>query len=297
MKRLVVSVAVLLLCLACGGPTNPSPVEPPGGQPPLGFGDAVFVGAGDIGLCGSRGPASTAALIESMPGTVFTTGDNAYPLGSAADYQDCYHPTWGQFRDRTRPSPGNHEYDSPGAAPYYAYFGANAGPAGLGYYSFNLESWHIVSLNSEVGTDPGSAQMSWLIADLRTNSALCTLAYYHKPVFSSGEHGNHPHMLPIWRTLYENGVDVVLNGHDHNYERFAPQDDLGRLDAQRGIRQFVVGTGGTTLRSFATIRPNSEARAGVWGVLRLTLRPGRYDWNFLSVAGGSLSDSGSGQCH
>jgi hypothetical protein len=257
----------------------------------------VFVGAGDIGLCGSRGPASTAELIENIPGTVFTTGDNAYPLGSADDYQNCYQPTWGRFRDRTRPSPGNHEYDSPGAAPYYAYFGANAGPAGLGYYSFNLDSWHIVSLNSEVGTDPGSAQLSWLTADLRANATQCTLAYYHKPVFSSGTHGNNPHMLPIWRILFEHGVDVVLNGHDHDYERFAPQDDLGRHDPQRGIRQFVVGTGGTSLRPFAQIRPNSEARAGVWGVLRLTLSPGRYDWDFLSAAGGSLSDSGSGQCH
>jgi hypothetical protein len=228
---------------------------------------------------------------------VFTTGDNAYPLGSAEDYQNCYHPTWGRFRDRTRPSPGNHEYDSPGATPYYAYFGANAGPAGLGYYSFNLESWHIVSLNSEAGTDPGAAQLSWLTADLTANRTQCTLAYYHKPVFSSGAHGNNPHMLPISRVLFEHGVDVVLNGHDHNYERFAPQDDLGRHDPQRGIRQFVVGTGGTSLRPFEQIRPNSEARAGAWGVLRLTLRPGRYDWDFLSVAGGSLSDSGSGQCH
>jgi hypothetical protein len=255
-----------------------------------------LVGAGDIGFCDSRGPASTAELIENTPGTVFTAGDNAYPLGSAADFENCYHPNWGRFRDRTRPAPGNHEYDTAGAGPYFAYFGANAGPAGLGYYSYNLATWHIVSLNSQVGTDQGSAQMSWLLADLASSSGLCTLAYYHHPAFSSGAHGNHPHMMPIWRVLYDNGVDIVISGHDHNYERFAPQDGQGRSDPQRGIREFVVGTGGTTLRQFGAIRPNSESRLGVWGVLRLTLRPGSYDWNFLSVTGG-LSDSGIGACH
>ena len=296
MKRLPFAVVALVLCLACSGVTSPTPVDP-GGRPPTGSGDAVLVGAGDIGMCESRGSASTAELIESTPGTVFTAGDNAYPVGSAADFENCYHPTWGRFRDRTRPAPGNHEYDTPGAGPYFSYFGANAGPAGLGYYSFNLAAWHIVSLNSQVGTDPGSAQMAWLLADLAASSGLCTLAYYHHPVFSSGVHGNQAHMLPIWRVLYQNGVDVVVSAHDHDYERFAPQDDLGRFDAQRGIRQFVVGTGGATLRPFAAVRPNSEVRAGVWGVLRLTLRPGSYNWDFLSAAGGSLSDSGTGSCH
>lgn len=280
-------LALLAGCDRASGPRAPDPVA-----------DALLIAAGDIALCGSPADESTAELVQRLPGTVATLGDNAYPDGSARDYQQCYEPSWGRFRDRTRPSPGNHEYHTPGATGYFAYFGAAAGPAGDGYYSYDLGAWHIVSLNSNLGSIDAARQEAWLAADLRANPAPCTLAYFHHPRFSSGHHGDHPSLRPIWQILHQNGVDLVLSGHDHNYERFAPQDAQGVADPARGIRQFVVGTGGAALRAMRTPRPNSELRLNErYGALRLTLGASGYGWQFLAAPDGAVLDAGEGRCH
>jgi len=245
----------------------------------------------------------TARLIQSMGGTVFTTGDNAYFSGSAQEFRDCYEPTWGAFKGRTRPVLGNHEYEGAGPSPYFDYFGTqavlgtNSGPIGSGYYSFELGEWHAIALNSWLSVNEGSAQAQWLRADLAANRNKCTLAYWHYPLFTSGPNGNQNQMRPLWRILYEFDVDVVLNGHDHTYERFAPQNPDGAPDSARGIREFVVGTGGAMLYQFVTTMPNSERRiANTFGVLKLTLASGNYQWDFISGSG-AVSDSGSGTCH
>lgn len=259
-------------------------------------GDPVFVGAGDIASCGHNRDESTAQLLDNIPGTVFTTGDNAYPDGTLAQFNDCYGPTWGRHKDRTRPSPGNHDYHVNGAAGYFDYFGAAAGDRSKGYYSYNLGAWHIVSLNSEISQGAGSAQEQWLRADLAANPKVCTLAYWHKPRFSSGRHGNNAGSQALWQALYDYGADVVLNGHDHLYERFAPQNPNGQADA-RGIREFVVGTGGAGLYPFETIQPNSQVRNNTThGVLKLTLHSTSYDWQFIPIAGQTFTDSGSANC-
>lgn len=298
MTRLTFLVGALMLLVACSNAPAPTTPSPPPNPPPMGP-DAVLVGAGDIGRCGPDGhPDLTAALLDGIPGTVFTAGDNAYPHGSAADFTNCYHPTWGRHLTRTRPSPGNHDYDTPGAAGYFGYFGASAGPPGLGYYSYSLGRWHIIALNSEISAFPGSPQVEWLRADLTVNPTPCALAYFHTPVFGSGSNGSNPHMQAVWRVLYQFGVDVIVAAHNHSYERFAPQDPDGQPDLAAGIRQFVVGTGGTSLTGFPRIVANSEIRNDTtWGVLRLTLRAGQYDWQFVRAAGGSFSDSGTGSCH
>jgi calcineurin-like phosphoesterase family protein len=257
----------------------------------------VLVGAGDIANGGS-GAEATARLLDIIPGTVFAAGDNAYPDGSDADYAAYYQPTWGRHRTRTRPCPGNHEYHTPGATGYYNYFGANAGPSGLGYYSYDLGDWHIISLNSETSMSPGSAQEQWLRADLSANSRDCVLAYWHRPRFSSGTHGNSPDTQPLWQALYEAGAEIVVVGHDHNYQRFAPQTPTGVADPARGIREFVAGTGGAGHYAFGTPIANTEAyNTDTYGVLKLTLGPGTYSWEFVPVAGGTYTDSGGGTCH
>jgi len=263
---------------------------------------AVLVGAGDIADCTDlSGAEATAKLLEQIPGTVMAVGDLAYPDGSKKNFA-CYDKTWGRVKTRTRPAPGNHEFHVAGARPYFDYFGAAAGPKG-GYYSYELGTWHIVVLNSECkdigGCDAGSREVRWLRADLAAHPAACTLAYWHKPLFSSGSaHGNDPEMKPLWQALYDANAEVVVNGHDHNYERFAPQDPEGRSDATRGIREFVVGTGGKNHRPMALSKPNSESQnADTFGVLKLTLRAGAYDWQFIPEAGKSFTDSGTAKCH
>jgi adhesin/invasin len=265
-------------------------------QPPPG--SVVFVGAGDIGDCEWPYDEATATLLDGIPGTVFTAGDNAYPNGTASDFTNCYEPTWGRHKARTYPSPGNHDYRTSGASAYYAYFGANAGPAGRGYYSYDLGDWHIISLNSEISMSTSSAQVLWLRADLAANTKQCTLAYWHKPLFSSGEHGSLSGSKPLWKALQEYNAEVVVVGHDHNYERFAPQDTIGVADLARGLRQFVVGTGGTDLRGMNPLIANSEvANSDTHGVLKLTLHGSGYEWEFIPVAGQTFTDSGSGSCH
>lgn len=255
----------------------------------------VFVGAGDIADCAVAGVAATARLLDAIPGTVFTLGDNAYFSGTREAYRNCYDPTWGRHKSRTRPAPGNHDYDQPGAAPYFEYFGANAGPPVRGYYSFDLGAWHAISLSSNVPVGPGSAQESWLREDLAASRAKCTVAYWHHSRFSSGQHGDQGQMRHFWQVLYDAGADVVLSAHDHLYERFAPQDPDGRADPARGIRQFTAGSGGAPLYQFLTIRPNSEVRISTWGVLKLTLSQDGYEWEFIPVSG--ARDAGTGQCH
>lgn len=259
--------------------------------------DPVFVGAGDIALCGSDGAEATARLLDGIVGTVFTLGDNAYDAGTADQFRDCYDPTWGRHKARTRPAPGNHDYATPGAAAYFDYFGEQAGPDRRGYYSFDLGAWHIVSLNSEIAAGADSAQAQWLRDDLAAHPAACTLAYWHKPLFSSGSvHGNDPHMRAIWEILASSGADVVLGGHDHLYERFAPQSADGVADP-RGMREFVAGAGGSNLYGIGQVQPNSEVRGtGAFGVLKLTLHTTSYDWEFVPAEPGAFSDAGSAAC-
>jgi hypothetical protein len=261
--------------------------------------DPVLVGAGDIASCLSGGDQATADLIEGIEGTVFTTGDNAYPNGSWLEYAVCYGPTWGGFKDRTFPAAGNHDYHTKNAAGYFRYFGQRAGDPAKGYYSYDVGTWHIVVLNNYVPVNTGSDQEKWLRDDLAAHPAVCTAAYWHTPLFSSGvTHGGDLEVRPLWQALYDYGVDVVLNGNEHNYERFAPQDPQGRLDPSRGIRQFVVGTGGRgNLYRFGTPVPNSEVRnSDTYGVLKLTLHPASYSWEFIPVEGKSFTDSGTGVC-
>jgi 3',5'-cyclic AMP phosphodiesterase CpdA len=258
--------------------------------------DEIFVGAGDIARCGAEESEATAKLLDRIPGTVFTLGDNVYPRGTAELFAQCYEPTWGRHKRRTFPTPGNHDWEEAAGAPYFAYFGASAGPAGLGYYSYTLGAWHIISLNSQVGAGPGSPQYEWLKADLAASPAACTLAMWHHPLFSSGPNGNTSRMRDVWRVLNQSGVDVVLSGNDHVYERFAPQDADAR-PSPRGIREFVVGTGGYALYNRASFQPNSEAWENqTWGVLKLTLKTGGYSWEFVPIAGKTFRDFGSAAC-
>jgi hypothetical protein len=299
-----VSASGLVTAIAVGPATITATSEGKSGTatitvtPPPPGSTAILVGAGDIADCDLDGKEQTAKLLDNIPGTVYTTGDNAYEDGTATEFANCYDPSWGRHKARTRPSPGNHDYHTSGASGYFNYFGENAGPAGRGYYSYNLGEWHIISLNSNVSMSSTSAQMTWLKADLAANPAKCTLAYWHHPRFSSGEHGNDPSTQPLYQALYDAGAEVILTGHDHHYERFAPQTATGMADLTRGIRQFVIGTGGRTFYSVGTPEPNSEVRkTGTWGVLQLTLRSDAYDWKFVPVAGQTFTDEGSGTCH
>lgn len=258
---------------------------------------AVLLAAGDIAECPRQGDEATAALLDTLPGAVAALGDNVYERGTAEEYARCYDPSWGRHKARTRPAPGNHEYATPNAAPYYAYFGAAAGNPGEGWYSYELGAWHIVVLNSEVPRTPDSPQIQWLRADLAAHPARCTLAYWHKPRFSSGPHGANATMQPFWDALYEAGADVVLTGHDHIYERFAPQTPDGRADPARGIRSFVVGTGGRSLYAIANAAPNSEFRQNTAvGIIRFELEESGYRWRFIPTRGAPM-DEGSATCH
>jgi len=265
--------------------------------------EAILIGAGDIADCSDlAGAEATAKLLEANPGTVMALGDLAYPNGTAEDFK-CYDKTWGRVKDRTRPAVGNHEFHSNGAGYYFQYFGAAAGDAKSGYYSYELGSWHIVVLNSECaavgGCGAGSPEEKWLRADLAAHPVGCTLAYFHKPRFSSGlNHGNDPEVGAFWQALYDFNAELILNGHDHDYERFAPQNPNGAADPKRGIREFVVGTGGKNHREFGPPKWHSEVRNNdTFGVLKLTLKATGYDWMFIPEAGKKFADSGSGNCH
>jgi hypothetical protein len=276
----------------------PTPTASPTPEPV-----AVLVGAGDIARCDSEADSRTADLVDAIEGTVFTAGDNVYDDGTPEEFATCYDESWGRHKDRTRPAPGNHDWATRALAGYFGYFGdAARGPDGRSWYSYDAGAWHVIVLDSECdrvgGCDEDSDQGRWLAADLAASDATCTIAIWHVPRFSSGdEHGNDPSVGPLWDALYAAGADVIVNGHDHDYERFAPQDPSGTEDRARGIRQFVAGTGGTSLRGFDEPVANSEVRAAVaQGVLKLTLRPSDYDWEFIEV-GGEVGDRGTGTCH
>jgi hypothetical protein len=287
-------------------PTDPPadpPVDPPVDPPPPPDDYPQLLAAGDIADC-TPGAEQTATLLDDLRGTVTPLGDTAYPSGTYEDFANCYDPTWGRHKHRTRPAVGNHEYDTAGAVPYWEYFGDAAGEPGQGWYSYDLGSWHIVVLNgncSEVGgCSEGSPQYEWLREDLAANPSLCTAAYWDTPRYSSGQrHGNDLNFIPFWQALYEHGVEFVMGGNDHHYERFAPQTPYGDLDLTDGIRQFVVGTGGRFLRPLTdTPPPNGETRDNTThGILRVGLLDESYEWEFVPVEGGTYTDSGSTGCH
>ena len=293
---------LILMFATCGGVLSQN--RPPSNQPSPGQEQtAILVGAGDIADCKDlSGAEATGKLLDQIPGTVMAVGDLAYPDGSKENFV-CYDKTWGRAKSRTRPAPGNHEFHSSGATPYFEYFGAAPGDPKTGYYSYELGTWHIIVLNSECkdvgGCEPGSPQEKWLRADLAAHPVACTLAYWHKPLFSSGSaHGNDLTVKPLWDALYEANADVIIGGHDHDYERFAPQAPDGAADPKRGIREFVVGTGGKNHRPFGPPIRNSEVRdATAFGVLKLTLKPNSYEWQFVPESGKSFTDSGTGTCH
>jgi Calcineurin-like phosphoesterase len=290
-----------------GAPAPSSAIAAPsgpaaGGSPSTSGPTARLLGAGDIASCQSPQDERTAQLVLSIPGIVFTAGDNAYSRGTIAEFRRCYDPSWGLFRSRTRPAAGNHDVLTNGGAAYYRYFGAAAGTSPDGWYSYDAGTWHVVVLNSNCslvgGCGEGSRQLDWLKADLAAHPAACTVAIWHHPRFSSGEHGSDVRSADFWNVLYAAGAELVLNGHEHDYERFAPQDPEGRLDPARGIREFIVGTGGAPLRLFNPPVANSDLReARAYGILVLDLAPGGYDWHFLSTTGRAFSDNGSGTCH
>ena len=263
---------------------------------------AVFVGAGDIGSCDTLGDEATANLLDQIAGTVFTLGDNVYNTGTTSEFNNCYNSAWGRHLARTRPAPGNHDYYTSNATAYFGYFGVAAGTPTAGYYSYDLGHWHLIVINSNCslvgGCQAGSAQEQWLRADLAAHPALCTLAYWHHPRFSSGFHGDTLEMQPLWQALYDYQADVVLNGHDHDYERFALQDPTGAADSVQGLREFVVGTGGRSHYLWQTVKPNSEVRNNTtFGVLQLTLSSSSYAWQFVPEPGQTFTDTGRTDCH
>jgi len=316
------SFPVLLVLLGVGPActphveTTPPPAAATAADVAL-SGASVLIGTGDIGDCRSNGAALTAKLMDSVlradsaakvHDEAFTLGDNAYTAGSTVDFALCFTPTWGDtaklIMKNIRPSVGNHEHLSSGASPYYQYFGGRAGPAGRGYYSYDVGAWHAIVLNSEIMVNVGftdaerKAQLDWLDQDLRSNSRLCTVAYWHHPRFSSGWHGSDRRVAPFWQLLYARGVDLILNGNDHNYERFLPQTPEGTVDSTKGITQIVSGTGGGALRRFRSkTAPHSAYRVqGHFGVLKLTLGAAAYRYAFLGV-NGAIWDRGGGACH
>lgn len=260
--------------------------------------DPEMVATSRSDLCQSD---ATAQLIEALaPAAVLTLGDNQYKNGDSVAFEQVYETTWGRFKARTYPSVGNHDYYSGGEG-YFSYFGARAGEPSKGYYSFDLGAWHLIALNSNCsevgGCGADSEQGRWLSADLAAHGAKCTLAFWHHPRFSSGSHGDSSATAELFTLLYKAGAELVLSGHDHHYERFAPQAPNKSLDPDRGVTQFVVGTGGRSLRPTLPTLGSQKRYSGSFGVLKLELRPASYTWTFVSVEETSFSDSGTANCH
>ena len=303
---LIVGVAVLVASRVSPGQQRPSSQPSPSAASASASASPGFestgtkpatetlLAVGDVASCDSSADEAVAAVAASVDGTIALLGDNAYPDGSTDDYASCFDPAWGSLRNRIRPAPGNHDYQSSQAAGYFSYFGSAAGTPGQGWYSYDLGSWHLIALNSECdaigGCGAGSSQLTWLQADLEAHPASCTLAYWHHPRYSSGMHGDDTMTDPLWRALAAAGADVVLSGHDHDYERLAPID---------GIREFVVGTGGRSLYAWpGDASAHTEVRANdTYGLLELQVGASNYTWRFVRAAGGTFTDTGSGSCH
>lgn len=298
--RTVLIVIALTVSAACSspptGPTTGSGTPGAGGgtTPSTGL-TAVMLGVGDIGMCDQPGVAQTARLVAGLEGDLLLAGDIAYLHGTAANFRDCFNPEWGRFRGRWHPVPGNHEYESAGAGPYFDYFGDAAGDDRTGYYAFMAGDWLILMLNSNVPTGRGSAQWEFVRQQLESQRTPCTMAVWHHPLFSSGPNGSNAFMRDMWSLLETARVEVVLNGHDHLYERFARQLANGTADPVNGIRQFTAGTGGAELYSFVRAAPNSEARIMRFGVVRFILKPAQVEWSFYGIDG-SVTDAGLDTC-
>ena len=305
--------ALVVVCASCATPMSGPHDQPDaattgsdgsggGGDGSSSMGDVVIVGAGDI-AGGGPGAIATAELIKTIPGTVFTLGDNAYNDGTANEFTTNFDPTWGQFKSRILlPTTGNHDYHTANAAGYFGYFGAAAGDPSKGYYSVDVGAWHVIVINSNCsvigGCAAGSPQETWLRADLAAHTNACTLAMWHHPLFNIGMHGPETAMLAIYQALYDANADVVLTGHDHDYQRWAPVAPDGTADPARGIRNFVVGTGGVGFYDFPSTNANVESKDNqTYGVLKLTLSPTSYKWEFIHEPSKTFSDSGSGICH
>ena len=280
-----------------GGPTatvtpSPTATHTPTSAP-TSSGSVVLVGAGDIANCSRSQDEQTAQLLDSIPGTVFTAGDNAYVDGTYTQYLNCYEPNWGRHKSRTKPSPGNHDYLTSGAAGYFQYF--NNIPS---YYAYDLGAWRIYSLNSEISVSATSAQVTWLQSDLAANPRQCVLAYWHRARWSSGSnHGDNSSMQPLWQILYDAGAELVVVGHEHHYERFAEMNASGAAVSQ-GLREIVAGTGGAALYPFGVPKAASQVRNNTaYGVLKLTLHSNSYDWQFVPAGTATFTDSGSSNCH
>jgi acid phosphatase type 7 len=283
-----------LLANSCGG----SPSRPSGGATVPPARTQVLSGAGDIALCDSPGSAQTAALLDGLGGYVFTAGDNAYFQGTESDFRRCYDPTWGRHKSRTFATPGNHDYESPQAAPYFAYFGERAGPAGVGYYVFTLGNWTIASLNSNTEAVTFNGQAQWLRDTLQDTQPRCLAAIWHHPLVSSGPNGNSSRMRQVWAILQEFNAEFVITAHDHIYERFAPLNADGvPLPSGIGIREFVAGTGGGQIYQVHRVQPGSEFTYSGLGILSLKLEADSYSWQFVSAPDGMVRDSGFGACH
>lgn len=256
----------------------------------------TVAGAGDI--CGDACNQTDDLITDINPASVFTAGDNAYEDGTLDEFQEQYEPTWGAFKDKTRPAPGNHEYHTDGEG-YYEYFGDLAGEPGKGYYSYDVGDWHFVAINSEIDFDPGSEQGQWLADDLAATTKPCTAAYTHHPRFSGGDHGDDSGMDDIFSTLYDNRADLFVTGHDHHYERFAPAAPDGGEDAENGLRSFVIGTGGRALYSSTnpTDGPSEVFNNDTFGVGKFDLTATGYSMDFVPVAGRDFTDHVEGNCH
>jgi hypothetical protein len=315
--KLAWSVALPGVVLCCTRDKYATPAPLGTGPTELALAGAVMIGAGDIAVCGTSGDESTGRIVDSVlavdsaakvESVVITLGDNAYPSGSSGvdnDFPRCFSPSWGTRRimNVIHPAPGNHDYDSGNGAPYFRYFGDRAGPRGKGYYSFEIGGWHVISLDSELYFERGHvfearAQEQWLRADLTAHRALCTVAYFHRPLFSSGVYGSTPEVKTLWRILYDGGVDLILNGHEHHYERFLPQTPDSVADSAKGVEQIIAGTGGAVLRTlrYPLARNSAFQIHGHFGVLKLTLGAGEYRHAFLDTGGG-VWDTGGRQCH
>ena len=296
----VAFVATLTTAAACSSsPSGPTPgvgtTGTGGGNPPSTGLTAVVLGVGDIGMCNRPAVAQTARLVAGLDGLLLLAGDIAYFQGTAANFRDCFNPEWGRFRDRWRAVPGNHEYESPAAGPYFDYFGEAAGTDRSGYYAFMAGDWLVLMLNSNIPAGRGSAQWEFARQQLESQRTPCTMAVWHHPMFSSGPNGSSPLMRDIWSLLEAARAEIILTGHDHLYERFARQLANGTADPVNGIRQFTAGTGGADLSNFVRTAPNSEARIMQYGVVRFILKPAQVEWAFMTVDG-SVTDTGLDTC-